>query len=65
MDLNFVDSTTSFFVSTRMTFQPTTHTEEVCLKNKTEFEERERIITGGFQTHKQLGKPRSVLGEVY
>ena len=32
---------------------------------KTKIEEIERIIPVGFQTHKLLGKPRSVLGEVY
>ena len=33
-DLNSVNSATSFLVSTRMTFQSTTHLEELCLKNE-------------------------------
>ena len=33
-DLNSVDSATSLFVSMRMTFQPTTHLEEIFLKSE-------------------------------
>ena len=31
-DLNYIDSETSFMVSMIMTFQPTNHLEELCLK---------------------------------
>ena len=64
-DTNYVASVTSFLLSMTMT----SHTKHVCKifswRTKTKIEEQERRNPEGCQTHMQIGKPRSVLGEVY